>query len=93
MGGLGRENVLVGTVEAYDPQTDTWTEKADIPTPRILPAASAVDGKIYVIGGGSPSQLMALQAMVAGRPGAAAQFPLPDPSGASGVGDAELAQE
>ncbi len=57
MGGLGRENVLVGTMEAYDPHTDTWTEKADIPSPRILPAASVVDGKIYVIGGGSRSQL------------------------------------
>ena len=57
MGGAGLGNVLVGTVEAYDPQTDTWTEKADIPTPRLLLAASVVDGKIYVIGGGNRSQL------------------------------------
>ena len=57
IGGLGRENVLVGTMEVYDPRTDAWTEKADIPTPRFLPAASVVDGKIYVIGGGSRSQL------------------------------------
>ncbi len=53
MGGLGREYVLVRTVEAYDPRTDTWTEKADMPTPRFLPATSVVDGKIYVIGGGN----------------------------------------
>ena len=35
---------------------------------------------------------MALPAVAAGRWGAAAQFPLPDPPGGSGAGDAELAQ-
>jgi len=39
------------TVEVYDPATDTWTRRADIPTPRSMAATSAVDGKIYVIGG------------------------------------------
>ncbi len=53
LGGRGRGFALVRTVEAYDPQTDTWTEKADIPTPRFLPATSVVNGKIYVIGGGN----------------------------------------
>ncbi len=38
-------------VEEYDPATDTWTKKADIPTQRSCLSASAVDGKIYVIGG------------------------------------------
>lgn len=38
-------------VEAYDPATDTWTRKKDMPAPRVHPAVGAVDGKIYVIGG------------------------------------------
>jgi N-acetylneuraminic acid mutarotase len=41
------------TVEEYDPETDTWTAKADIPTPRLGPASCVVDGIIYVIGGAS----------------------------------------
>jgi N-acetylneuraminic acid mutarotase/predicted DNA-binding protein (UPF0251 family) len=41
----------IATVEEYDPATDTWTEKADMPTARFSIAASAVDGKIYVFGG------------------------------------------
>ena len=38
-------------VEAYDPATDTWTRKKDMPVPRVHPAVGAVDGKIYIIGG------------------------------------------
>jgi hypothetical protein len=38
-------------VEAYDPVTDTWTTKADMPAARALLSTSVVDGKIYAIGG------------------------------------------
>ena len=38
-------------VEAYDPATDTWTRKTDLPTQRSGAAADIVDGRIYVIGG------------------------------------------
>ena len=38
-------------VEAYDPITDTWTRKKDMPVPRVHPAVGAVDGKIFIIGG------------------------------------------
>ena len=31
-------------------QVDTWTKKADSPTPNRLHSASVVNGKIYVIG-------------------------------------------
>ena len=34
----------------YDPETDTWTQKADMPTPRST-ATWVVNGKIYAIGG------------------------------------------
>jgi N-acetylneuraminic acid mutarotase len=40
-------------VEAYDPATDTWTEKAPMPTARAALSTSVVDGKIYAIGGRS----------------------------------------
>jgi N-acetylneuraminic acid mutarotase len=35
-------------VEAYDPQTDRWTPKANLPRPVLWGAASVVDGIIYV---------------------------------------------
>lgn len=49
--GLGQEGPPLATVEEYDPITDTWTRKADMPTPRWYPAISVVDNRIYVIGG------------------------------------------
>jgi N-acetylneuraminic acid mutarotase len=42
---------ILSTVEAYDPATDTWTRKADMPTARAWHAACVVDGRIYVSGG------------------------------------------
>jgi hypothetical protein len=38
-------------VEEYDPATDTWTRKADMPTARDSLSTSVVNGKIYAIGG------------------------------------------
>ncbi len=49
-GGGGGE-ITVSTVEEYDPATDTWTKKADMPTARGLASTSVVNGKIYVVGG------------------------------------------
>lgn len=42
----------------YDPATDIWTRKADMPSPRVGASASAVNGRIYLIGGseGVPEQ-------------------------------------
>jgi N-acetylneuraminic acid mutarotase len=41
----------VAWVEEYDPGTDTWTWKTDMPTARSAAPSSVVNGKIYVIGG------------------------------------------
>ena len=41
----------ISTVEAYDPQTNTWQRVADMPTPRNYPKAAVVNGIIYVFGG------------------------------------------
>lgn len=38
-------------VEEYDPATNRWTRRADIPTQRSGAGAAVVDGKIYVMGG------------------------------------------
>jgi len=44
-------HMSVGTVEEYDPATNSWRERASMPTPRNHAVAGAVNGKIYVIGG------------------------------------------
>jgi hypothetical protein len=36
---------------AYDPVTESWIQKANMPTARVCLSACAVDGKIYAIGG------------------------------------------
>ena len=38
-------------VEMYDPETDTWEQRANMPTPRSAVSTSVVDGKIFAIGG------------------------------------------
>jgi N-acetylneuraminic acid mutarotase len=42
---------VLGTVEEYDPETNTWRERASMPTPRNHTCAGVVGGRIYVIGG------------------------------------------
>jgi outer membrane lipoprotein-sorting protein len=42
---------FVGTNEMYDPETDTWTYKASMLTPRSDFAIAAYGNKIYCIGG------------------------------------------
>lgn len=55
MGGAffpgGVIHTMPQSVEAYDPATDTWTIKADMPTPRIFFSTCAVGGQIYALGG------------------------------------------
>jgi N-acetylneuraminic acid mutarotase len=46
-----RPHRVVGTNEVYDPATNTWEKRRDMPTPRNHAAIGAVNGKIYVIGG------------------------------------------
>ncbi|HJU16332.1 MAG TPA: kelch repeat-containing protein [Stellaceae bacterium] len=50
--GLGSPaQIVVGTVEAYDPATNTWQTRAPMPTPRNHFLAAAVGGKIYALDG------------------------------------------
>ena len=41
----------VATVYAYDPATDSWTERTSMPTARGALSVTAHDGKLYAIGG------------------------------------------
>jgi len=51
-----RSGSHLSTVEEYDPATDTWTKKADMPAARDVVSTSVVNGKIYAIGGQSENQ-------------------------------------
>ncbi len=42
---------FVGTNEEYNPETDTWTYRTSMPTPRAYFAIAAYQNKIYCIGG------------------------------------------
>jgi N-acetylneuraminic acid mutarotase len=45
-------NQSLTSVEMYDPATDTWMDRASMPTPRqAMGAALGADGRIYVVGG------------------------------------------
>src|SRR4029077_10805469 len=44
-------NQEIGTVEAYNPATDSWTTKAPMPTPRLALGAGVINGIIYAVGG------------------------------------------
>ena len=46
-----RPHRAVGTVEEYDPATNTWRKMRDMPTARNHHAVAAVNNKIYAIGG------------------------------------------
>ena len=45
-----RPHRWVGTVEEYDPKTNTWSERSSMPTARNHAAVGVVNNKIYVIG-------------------------------------------
>lgn len=42
-----------GRLEVYDSTTPGWTTLTSMPTPRHSMAAGAIDGKLYVVGGGT----------------------------------------
>jgi len=63
IGGRNADSSALSTVEAYDPETDTWTPVASMSTPRSrLAAATGLDGRIYAIGGQGLSDLATVEA-------------------------------
>ena len=53
---------FLGTVEAYDPATNTWTTKASMPTVRTGLATGVVNGILYAVGGNDGSFLATVEA-------------------------------
>jgi N-acetylneuraminic acid mutarotase len=56
LGGRTRDESVPGpgpyaSVDVYDPQTNTWTTKSDMPTGRSSLSACVLEGNIYAIGG------------------------------------------
>jgi N-acetylneuraminic acid mutarotase len=47
--------VIINAAEAYDPATDTWTEKTPMPTSRSSFGTAVYQNKIYCIGGSNGS--------------------------------------
>jgi hypothetical protein len=48
---IGFPTNLIGTLEAYNPATNSWSTKTPMPTARGRAAASELNGLLYVLGG------------------------------------------
>ena len=49
--GVAANRILFSTVEEYDPVTDTWERKSDMPTARAAFATCVIGTEIYAMGG------------------------------------------
>ena len=49
LGGYG--DYFLKTVERYNPETNTWTKRADLNFGRFFHGACVINGKIYIVGG------------------------------------------
>ncbi len=55
--GIDSSYQELNVTEAYDPNSNSWSEKSDMPIPVLGCASAVLDGKIYVIGGSRHFQL------------------------------------
>jgi len=65
---LAPDYTFVGTVEAYDPVTDSWTTKTPMPTGRSNLAVAVLNGRLYAIGGNAATWGPALNTVEAYNP-------------------------
>src|SRR2546423_6378133 len=80
-----------GTIEAYDPVSNTWTTKQPMPTPRFGLGVGVVNGIIYAVGGVGPggSGTVVTGAVEAYDPVSntwTAKAPMPTPRGGVALG-------
>ena len=79
------------TVEVYDPATDTWEKRADMPTARCCLSANTVNGIIYAIGGSNRRWLPTVEAYNPATNTWEQMADMPDPSfGSSTVVDERI---
>ena len=50
---FGTSGPAIATVEAYDPENNTWKAVTELPANRVAAVTLTVDGKFYVVGGAS----------------------------------------
>ena len=50
-GGSNIDSLAISSAEMYDPDNNTWTQVAPMPTPRAGMTCAVVDNKVYVTGG------------------------------------------
>ncbi|MBA2434048.1 MAG: hypothetical protein H0V54_03000 [Chthoniobacterales bacterium] len=78
----GRTDVLVASVDVYDPALDLWTTGLPLPTARRGLGAAVVDNNLYAIGGDAlvttVDQQFIYQVTGANNPTSYDAFPLPD---------------
>ncbi len=53
----GHGSRVLGTVEAYDPSTNSWTQRAPMPTPRYRFAVGVANNVLYAVGGHGASEV------------------------------------
>ena len=51
VGGFGEGGSLISSVELYDPQAASWTQRAGMTVARSAHGCVALDGKLYAVGG------------------------------------------
>src|SRR4029077_5775127 len=51
-------------VYAYDPSSDSWSQKADLPEDISATSAAVLDGQLYVVGGCTPADCAPTSAKV-----------------------------
>jgi len=57
----GQGGAFLSLIEEYDPETDKWTKKSDMPTGRMYLSTCTVNGKIFAIGGWVGSDLSVIE--------------------------------
>ena len=57
IGGCSEKTYAL-TIEVYDPITNKWTKRDDVPSPLQRSCCVGMNGKIYIIGGGNMSGII-----------------------------------
>ena len=91
VGGMAGSPGAVGpraTLEAYDPATNTWTQRAPMPTVRSLLGVGTLNGVLYAIGGlaGDGSRLATVEAYDPATDTWTTKAPMPTARGLLAIG-------
>ena len=54
VGGRDANNNVIASTWDYDIATDTWTQRANVPTAINIPGGAVICNKVWIFGGGNP---------------------------------------